>query len=239
MTEVAPTSGSKSINRRTVLAGAAWSVPVIAATVALPLAAASVLPVRTLLASSKVSVPPVGDPSWNTAQYGAGKDMIPYAPVVLGMSFTNLGEPLEAGEAYLHGLLASSAKDSTGVLYSLSAVNNNNWQLVAIGAPQHSSTTSDAIYPVWFRYLLPLATGQTSSTVTFTAVPTGAIADHIVKDGVVLIPSQTLWSRAYVNADLSTIPSGGTGVTTEYRAEWSDVPLPGRGTIYYIEPASA
>lgn len=239
MTDTAPVPRANPINRRTVLAGAAWSVPVIAVAAMTPLAAASTEPLRLLSASSRVSVAPANDPSWNTSQYGAGKDMLPYAPVVLGLSFTNLGDPLLAGEAYIQGLLTSAAKDPTGLIYSLSAVHNNNWEFVGIGAPQHSDATTDAAYPVWFRYLLPLATGQTSSTAIFTANPTGAIADHIVIDGVVQIPGQTLWSRAFINADLSTIPVGKAGAASDFVSGWSSTPLPGRAATFYIEPAAS
>jgi len=92
---------------------------------------------------------------------------------------------------------------------------------------------------VWFRYLLPLETGQTSSMVNFTANPTGAIADRIVINGVVQIPSQVLWSKAFIKADLSTIPTGKAAAPSDFAAGWSNEPLPGRAAEYYVEPAAS
>jgi len=240
----APSSSAdprSSVSRRTVLVAAAWSAPVVAATIATPLAAASGEPTRTLLASSRVSVPPAGDPTWDTTQYGVGKMLVPYSPVVLGLSFTNLGDPLSAGEVFIQGLLTSAAKNAAGLdLFSLSGIDNNNWTFIGVGDPQHATATADAAYPVWFQYQLPLETGQTSSTVFFTANPTGALADRRYDDdGTLMIPGEILYSRPYINADLSTIPSGGTGVPTEYRGPWSRVPLPAVTDHFYVEPAPA
>ncbi len=230
----------RAIERRSALKGAAWSIPVIAAAVAVPGAMASTQPVRNLLASSKVSVPPAGAPSWDTTQYGAGKLLIPYDPVTLGLSFTNLGDPLAAGETYIQGLLTSAAKNAAGNdLFTLSASANNGWVVAGIGAPQHASGTTDAAYPVWFRYMGPLATGQTAPTVFFTANPTGAIADRIIVNGTVLIPGQFLYSRAFINADLATVPSGSAAVSAEFVGPWSHIPLPGATDHFYVEPAPA
>lgn len=233
-------TASRGIERRTVLVAAAWSAPVVAAAIATPLAAASGEPPRTVLASSRVSVPPAGDPTWDAEQYGVGKLLVPYSPVVLGLSFTNLGDPLEAGEVFIQGLLTSAAKNDAGNdLFALTGVDNNNWTFIGIGTPQHAATTTDAAYPVWFQYQLPLATGQTSSTVFFTANPTGAVADRKYVDGVLQIPGQILYSRPYVNADLSSIPAGTTVAPAEYRGPWSRVPLPAVTDHFHIEPAPA
>lgn len=233
--------GSDRLSRRTLIASAAWAAPVVALTIATPLAAASVTPVRNLQASSRVSVPPLGSPPWNSSESGVGKMLVPYVPVVLGLSFTNLGEPLAAGEAFLQGLLTSVAKNQAGQdLFTLTAVDNNNWTYIGKGTPQHAAPTVDAAYPIWFQYQLPLATGQTSSTVYFTATPTGAVADRIFVNGTLQIPGQILYSRAYVNANLAAIPAGTSGsVPYDYRAGWSRVPLPNVTDHFYVEPASA
>jgi hypothetical protein len=239
MPDSTPSSDSRrGLDRRTVLVTAAWSVPVVAAAIATPLAAASGEPTRTVSASSRVSVRPAGDPTWDDEQYGVGKLLVPYSPVVLGLSFTNLGDPLQAGEIYIEGLLTSAAKNAAGQdLFRISGANNNNWAFVATGTPQHAATSTDASYPVWFRYQLPLATGQTSSTVYFTLNPTGAVADRRYVNGVLQIPGQILYSRAYINPDLSTIPAGSAVVPAEFVASWSRVPLPGVTDHFHIEPA--
>lgn len=230
----------RGLGRRTVLVAAAWSAPVVAAAIATPLAAASGEPTRNLLASSRVSVPPAGDPGWDGEQYGVGLLEIPYSPIVLGLSFTNLGEPLAAGEVYIEGLLTSAAKiDSGQDLFTLSGATNNNWTYLAVGTPQHASVTVDASYPIWFQYQLPLATGQTSSTVYFTVNPTGAVAARRFVNGTLQIPGQILYSRAYINPDLSTIPSGSVAVNADFRGPWSRTPLPNVTDHFYVEPAPA
>ncbi|MFD6699482.1 MULTISPECIES: hypothetical protein [unclassified Microbacterium] len=234
-----PEHTSRYLQRRTLVKGAAWSIPVIAAAAALPGAAASPQPVRNLSASSRVSVPPAGDPTWNTTQYGVGKKLIPYSPVTLGLSFTNLGDPLAAGEVYIQGLLTSAAKNAAGNdLFTLSASANNGWVVAGIGTPQHAGPTVDAAYPVWFRYMGALATGQTAPTVFFTANPTGAIADRIIVNGTVLIPGQILYSKPFINADLSAIPPGKAAAPADFTGTWSNTPLPGVTDQFYIEPSS-
>ena len=232
-----PEHDALGVRRRAVIKGAAWSIPVIAAAAAAPRVMAST---RALLASTKVSVPPAGDPAWSATQYGVGKLLIPYTPARLGLSFTNLGDPLAAGETYVQGLLTSAAKNAAGSdLFTLSASANNGWVVAGIGTPQHAGPAVDAAYPVWFRYMSPLATGQTAPTVFFTVNPTSAIADRLVVNGTVLIPGQILYSRPFVNANLSTIPSGSAGVPADYVGSWSRTPLPGVTDHFYIEPARA
>ncbi|NQX26983.1 hypothetical protein HQQ81_06415 [Microbacteriaceae bacterium VKM Ac-2854] len=64
--------------RRTVLTGAAWTAPVLAATFAAPLAAAGVgVPDRVLALTPFVAVPTAGSAPWDATYLGRGRDDVP------------------------------------------------------------------------------------------------------------------------------------------------------------------
>lgn len=235
------TQEAPKVSRRTAI-NAVWSTPVIAAAVAAPRAAAS--QARAVSATSKVSVPLGSSSVWPAHQVQGGVSYgrltIPYAPITLGLSFTNTGLPLVAGEAYILGLVTSVAKNNAGLdLFALSGTNNNGWTFVGVGTPQHAGPTTDAAYPIWFRYNGALATGATAPTVNFTISGTGATASNRYDaDGDLLYPGEVLWSRAFINPTPPPppIPAGTGAPTAEFRAAWSNTPLTGRTNTWYVTP---
>lgn len=244
-----PTS-PRSVSRRNAI-NAVWATPVIAATVAAPRAAAS--QTRVVSATSKVSVPPGTSGVWPAHQTEGGivygRLTFPYATITLGLSYTNTGAPLAAGEAYIQGLVTSAAKNDLNAqdLFSVSGANNNGWTYLGKGEPQHAGTGIDAAYPIWFRYDGTLATGETAPTVNFTVSSTGNIAaNRYTAGGTLLYPGEELWSRPFVNAvlpqaaPLPAFPVGSARASVyEYIGDWSNTPLPSTTNRWYVNPAAA
>lgn len=244
-----PTS-PRNLSRRNAI-NAVWATPVIAAAVAAPRAAAS--QTRAVSATKNVSVSQGSSTVWPAHQTEGGvvygRLTFPYATITLGLSYTNTGVPLAAGEAYIQGLVTSAAKNdlNTQDLFSVNGANNNGWTYLGKGEPQHAGPGIDAAYPIWFRYSGALATGQTAPTVTFTVSSTGNVAaNRYAADGTLLYPGEVLWSRPFVNAVLpqaAPLPAFPVGTARasvyEYIGDWSSTPLPSTTNRWYVNPAAA
>lgn len=180
---VVPEGAKKGISRRTVVAAAAWSMPVIAAAVAVPLAAASTSPVSisalvgTTIVASGTAGTATGDFSTSgmrisnvTGESSTGTLTAGYrlqGPWNTGSITKPDGSPFTQGETIVHGgttwTVAAIVSDSDGV-----------WAVYFTGASVTTSTDitismPPAIYSGTFATGVPTTRNPILATVSVAA----------------------------------------------------------------------
>ena len=131
----------RGITRRTIMRGAAWSVPVVAATVATPLAAASVVPTPTDISVTLAPSPPVpGNPVRLTYRGTADFEEVLFpagSTAILTVSGTFTG-------TVINGATIASQSGTNPVVYTLAITNLERFYVQGVG--QAGSSVAVAIY---------------------------------------------------------------------------------------------
>ncbi|GAA2894960.1 hypothetical protein [Microbacterium esteraromaticum] len=157
-------SESTALSRRTLVAGAAWSIPAIAVAVAAPLTAASPAPQVNLWSTARLPSGPDG--TYRGESFYRGPRLTSFS-----YTFGNLGpDELPAGATLTIGLPFAAIWETS----SFTIVGSDGYPLAASGTgTQEIGTEPLAVRQLWyFTLMAPLAPGA-SFTVNFTVQMNG------------------------------------------------------------------
>ncbi|KHK96404.1 hypothetical protein LK09_15685 [Microbacterium mangrovi] len=196
------------IQRRTLLKGAAWSVPILAATVAAPAQAASTVPPTIAWSGTKA----VTDFEINETTKSATSQV----PVTVPLSFviTNGSAPqsgLIDSLVVTFGAPSGAAAPTDGTAYGLGVFGINGSQLSVYNQPTYGQAGTGFPTTTWTHPAFPLNAGADQAVTTMIEfILVGTSSAGPVTDAVTfpVTVTATIDGVAYADSTTITVPAG-------------------------------